>query len=192
MDYFDMLRHRLVEPLRARGAAAVNEIIQTLDDFHMSKDDWDTLVVEFGLKGVSAEWEKKIDGKVRAALTRQYNKSHQEVVKMRKSAAERDGGLAGSDDDGEEEEDDLVKREFHGFGISISLRRPSVLVWFLRSCCGGTHSFSTIRAPSACAPLVDTCGGPCLVWFIDAAKAKTNASAKRKSSGTAGGSKKRK
>ena len=102
----------------------MDEIIQTLDDFHMSKDDWDTLVVEFGLKGVSAEWDKKVDGKVRAALTRQYNKTHQEVVRMRKSAAERDDGLAGSDDDEEEEEDDLVKREFHGLGMLISLGRP--------------------------------------------------------------------
>lgn len=109
MDYFDMLRHRLVQPLRSAGVAAVPEVIQTLDDFHMSKDDWDTMVAEFGFKNLSAELDKTVDGKVRAALTRQYNKTHQEVVKMRKSAAETDDGLAGSDFDEDDEEDDLVK-----------------------------------------------------------------------------------
>lgn len=87
------------------------EIIQTLDDFHMSKDDWDTLVAEFGFKNLSADLDKKVDGKVRAALTRQYNKSHQEVVKMRKSAAERDDALAGSDFEEEEVDDLVVKGE---------------------------------------------------------------------------------
>ena len=111
MDYFHMLRNRLVEPLRTRGAAAVPEIIQTLDDFHMSKDDWDTLVAEFGFKGLSAEWDKRIDGKVRAALTRQYNKTHQEVTKVRKSDAERNDGLAGSDYEEEEEDDRFVTGE---------------------------------------------------------------------------------
>ncbi len=79
--------------------------IQLLDDFHMSKDDWDTLVAEFGFKGLSADLDKSVNGKVRAALTRQYNKSHQEVVRMRKSAAERDDEHAGSDF--EEEEEDI-------------------------------------------------------------------------------------
>ena len=109
LDYFDSLRHRLTEPLQRRGVAAVSEIIQTLDDFHMSKDDWDTLVAEFGFKDLSADLDKTIDGKVRAALTRQYNKSHQEVVKMKTSAAERDDAL-GSDFE-EEEEDGLIKGE---------------------------------------------------------------------------------
>ena len=109
MDYFGPLRQHLVEPLRRRGAAAVPEVIEMLDEFHMSKDDWDTLVAEFGFKGLSAEYDKQIDGKVRAAFTRQYNKTHQEVTKVKKSAAEREDVGGGSDyEDEDEDEDNLV------------------------------------------------------------------------------------
>lgn len=110
MDYFGPLRERLVNPLKERGAAAVPEVIQMLDDFHMSKDDWDTLCAEFGFKGLSAEYDKQIDGKVRAALTRQYNKSHCEVSKVKASAAEKDT-TAGSDHEDDDDDDGLVKKK---------------------------------------------------------------------------------
>jgi hypothetical protein len=38
--------------------------MELLDSLNMSKDDWDTLVGEFGL-GASKELDKRIDGRVR-------------------------------------------------------------------------------------------------------------------------------
>jgi hypothetical protein len=135
-------------------------------------------VAEFGLKGLSAEWDKRIDGKVRAALTRQYNKTHQEVTKMKKSAAERNDDLAGSDYEEEEEDDGLVKGE------------PP---WnFARSgyqSLAGPFSFDSLL----CAVWVDSRGVICAVICVtDAVKSQAKPKAKRKSGGKGGGSKKRK
>ena len=63
LDYFEPLRQRLTAPLRNQGIGAIPDIIGQLDHFGMSKDDWDTLVGEFGM-GSSQDLDKTIDSKV--------------------------------------------------------------------------------------------------------------------------------
>lgn len=102
MDYFSLLRQRLTQPLVQRQAAGVEEVIGLLDELNMSKDDYDTLTTEFGLTGYSKD-TIRIDGRVKSALTRQYNKGHKEVQKVKSSADDEGVGSdeeGGSDDDG--------------------------------------------------------------------------------------------
>ena len=73
-------------------------MIGLLDELNMSKDDYDTLTTEFGLTGYSKD-TIRIDGRVKSALTRQYNKGHKEVQKV-KSSADDEG--VGSDEEGGE------------------------------------------------------------------------------------------
>ena len=74
------------------------QVIGLLDELNMSKDDYDTLTTEFGLTGYSKD-TIRIDGRVKSALTRQYNKGHKEVQKV-KSSADDEG--VGSDEEGGE------------------------------------------------------------------------------------------
>ena len=74
------------------------QVIGLLDELNMSKDDYDTLTAEFGLTGYSKD-TIRIDGRVKSALTRQYNKGHKEVQKV-KSSADDEG--VGSDEEGGE------------------------------------------------------------------------------------------
>ena len=49
LDYFELLRHKLTQPLRRDGVNGVQPVIGMLEELQLSKDDWDSLVVEFGL-----------------------------------------------------------------------------------------------------------------------------------------------
>eukprot|EP01052_Picozoa_sp_SAG31_P024202 SAG31_NODE_2043_length_6582_cov_2.798952_4_plen_128_part_00 len=106
LDYFELLRHRLTQPLREAGADGVRAIIGLLEDLNLSKDDWDTLVSEFGLgperlvchhfevntKEINSSvtrvctfQDKTIDTRAKSALTRMYNKNHKETTKLKRS-----------------------------------------------------------------------------------------------------------
>ena len=39
----------LTQPLRDEGTGGVPEVMERMDEMGISKDDWDTLVAEFGL-----------------------------------------------------------------------------------------------------------------------------------------------
>ncbi|GAA5869122.1 hypothetical protein JCM8547_008702 [Rhodosporidiobolus lusitaniae] len=73
-SYIPALYPRLVNPLQEEGADAVDDVIALLDDYYLSKEDWEA-IVELGV-GEGYEMEqalKKIDSKVKAAFTRKYN-----------------------------------------------------------------------------------------------------------------------
>ncbi|KAG8693390.1 hypothetical protein FRC09_010544 [Ceratobasidium sp. 395] len=74
-SYIPALFPRMVKPLIDNGNESIPDIIETMDSYYLSKDDWDS-VVELGL-GVNNgdEIMKKVPGPVKAAFTRKYNSS---------------------------------------------------------------------------------------------------------------------
>ncbi|KAG8720285.1 hypothetical protein FRC08_000645 [Ceratobasidium sp. 394] len=72
-SYIPALFPRMVRPLVDNGNESISDIIETMDSYYLSKDDWDS-VVELGV-GVNNgdELVKKIPGPVKAAFTRKYN-----------------------------------------------------------------------------------------------------------------------
>ncbi|KAG8742351.1 hypothetical protein FRC10_001632 [Ceratobasidium sp. 414] len=74
-SYIPALFPRMVRPLVDNGNESISDIIETMDSYYLSKDDWDS-VVELGV-GVNNgdELVKKIPGPVKAAFTRKYNSS---------------------------------------------------------------------------------------------------------------------
>ncbi|BGP18533.1 hypothetical protein JCM10213_002954 [Rhodosporidiobolus nylandii] len=73
-SYIPTMYPRLVTPLQEEGSEAIEDVMQLMDDYYLSKDDWDAIVE----LGVGEEYEqekalKKIDSKVKAAFTRKYN-----------------------------------------------------------------------------------------------------------------------
>ncbi|GAA5969486.1 hypothetical protein JCM11641_008131 [Rhodosporidiobolus odoratus] len=73
-SYIPALYPRLVNPLQEEGADAIAAVIELMDDYYLSKEEWEA-VVELGV-GEEYEMEKalkKIDSKVKSAFTRKYN-----------------------------------------------------------------------------------------------------------------------
>ncbi|BGP50272.1 DNA replication factor C complex subunit Rfc1 [Rhodotorula kratochvilovae] len=72
--YLPTLFPRLVTPLQERGTDAVDEVIELMDEYFLSKEEWDALV-EMGVgEGTGMEEVlKKIPAQTKSAFTRRYN-----------------------------------------------------------------------------------------------------------------------
>ncbi|KAG6849470.1 hypothetical protein H0H93_008197 [Arthromyces matolae] len=71
--YVPALFPYVVKPLMDVGASAVDEVIERLDDYYLSKEDWDS-VVELGVDGNKDDLVlKKITSATKSSFTRKYN-----------------------------------------------------------------------------------------------------------------------
>ena len=77
MDFVPTLRALLSAPLRDRSMGpeeAVQQVLEKLDSYSLTKDDFDTLMGEFQLaRGRKKDALEGVESKTKAALTRQYN-----------------------------------------------------------------------------------------------------------------------
>ncbi|XP_057310081.1 replication factor C subunit 1-like [Hydractinia symbiolongicarpus] len=107
MDYISTLKNRLKQPLLEKDAdanAAAKEVIDLMDQYNLTREDWDS-VMEIGKWGKESDDTAKIPTKVKSAFTRLYNKDvhktpyavHQAAKKTK--IASTDGVLLGEDDD---------------------------------------------------------------------------------------------
>ncbi|KAG6853528.1 hypothetical protein C0991_003448 [Blastosporella zonata] len=94
-SYLPALFPHIVKPLMDDGASAVDEVIERMDEYYLSKEDWDT-VVELGVDQNKDDLVmKKISAATKTALTRKYNSSEhpipfhkgQDIGKPKKLAA---------------------------------------------------------------------------------------------------------
>jgi len=123
-EYLPALRPPLVQPLLRGGAEGVDAVLALMDDYSLTKDDFDA-VMEMQLlpSGTSADIAQ-VATNAKTALTRKYNQTHLAVQKARASAASKvperfdedgaaidDGADAEDDDEGGAEADELVKRK---------------------------------------------------------------------------------
>ncbi|KIJ38684.1 hypothetical protein M422DRAFT_258556 [Sphaerobolus stellatus SS14] len=72
-SYIPALHFPLVQPLVDNGSSAVDEVIEYMDEYYLSKDDWDT-IVELGV-GDSKDEKilKGISTATKTAFTKKYN-----------------------------------------------------------------------------------------------------------------------
>ncbi|KAG9048251.1 hypothetical protein FS837_000387 [Tulasnella sp. UAMH 9824] len=79
-QYIPSLYPALVQPLIDRGSDAVPDVIEVMDEYFLSKDEWDYLV-ELGVGDRNDETVlKKIPTAVKTAFTRKYNSSDHPVA----------------------------------------------------------------------------------------------------------------
>lgn len=73
LDYVPAMREVLTKPLVEDGDAGISPVIESMDYYYLTKDDWDS-ILGFGV-GVANEKTVllKIQPKVKAAMTRKYN-----------------------------------------------------------------------------------------------------------------------
>ncbi|KAL7404027.1 hypothetical protein ABVT39_008669 [Epinephelus coioides] len=113
LDYLYYLRQALLSPLQRHGAEGAGEAVQLLDNYQLIKEDVDS-IMEISVWGGQPDPYSKLDGKVKAAFTRAYNKevhltpySLQAVKKGRRGGGgggEGELGLEGEDINNEEQE----------------------------------------------------------------------------------------
>ncbi|ORY75974.1 replication factor RFC1 C terminal domain-domain-containing protein [Leucosporidium creatinivorum] len=86
-SYLPTLFEKLVRPIQERGTEAVEEVIELMDDYYITKEDWDTLV-ELGV-GEGYEMEpllKSIATQTKSAFTRKYNAGEHPIPFYRNAA----------------------------------------------------------------------------------------------------------
>ncbi|XP_055546783.1 replication factor C subunit 1 [Wyeomyia smithii] len=128
LDYAPFLLQAIVRPLKEKGSDGVDESLAVLKEYHLLREDLESLVE-------LTTWPKQknpmdgVDGKVKAALTRAYNKevapysySVMNAVKKKKAEAadeaaelygdEEEDNNAVVDSDEEKEDDDLENNAF--------------------------------------------------------------------------------
>ncbi len=74
--YIPTLFPRLVEPLIEKGEDGIEEVIELMDEYFLTKEDWDA-ILELGFNQEAIL--KQIPAKVKSAFTRNYNKTDHPV-----------------------------------------------------------------------------------------------------------------
>ena len=74
-QYLPLLWFKLIMQMRDQGKDSVEDIIDLMDSYFLTKDDWDA-ILELGVGPMNME-DMKLDSQTKAAFTRLYNqKSH--------------------------------------------------------------------------------------------------------------------
>lgn len=78
-SYIPALFPHIIKPLMDVGASAVAEVMELMDDYYISKEDWDT-IIELGVDEKRDDAVlKKISTATKTALTRKYNSSEHPI-----------------------------------------------------------------------------------------------------------------
>lgn len=70
-QYLPLLWYRLVKDLQSRGKDIVEEVIELMDSYYLTKDDWDA-ILELAVGDMDME-KVKIESQTKATFTRLYN-----------------------------------------------------------------------------------------------------------------------
>lgn len=108
LDYIPHLRKVLTLPLVAQDSTEINSgvsrVIQVMEDYDLTKEDWDS-IIEVGQFEGQRDPVASIPSKVKAAFTRSYNKEkHKTPYAIRAAPKKGRKGGAGEDDQGMDEE----------------------------------------------------------------------------------------
>ncbi|KAG0151395.1 hypothetical protein CROQUDRAFT_719858 [Cronartium quercuum f. sp. fusiforme G11] len=76
MNYLPVLYPKLVEPLKSKESGSeVDEVIELMDEYYLSKDEWDGLIEVMAIGHSAEDVLKKIPSTTKSAFTRKYNKA---------------------------------------------------------------------------------------------------------------------
>ena len=112
LDYVRPLRDKIIQPLLREGQDGIEEAVQTLVHYSLLKDDLDNLI-ELSLWAGEKSPYAGVDSKVKAALTRSYNKAlnplpfttKDQIKKVGKAEKGKKKGDEFADDEEEAEEE---------------------------------------------------------------------------------------
>ncbi|KAF5111370.1 hypothetical protein DV453_000015 [Geotrichum candidum] len=86
LQYLPLLSNKLIEPLLSNGDGGISQVIEVMDEYFLTKEDWD-VIMELGVGPLSNEAKAKgLPTAVKSAFTRNYNKASHPVPFMKSSS----------------------------------------------------------------------------------------------------------
>lgn len=111
LDYLAALERKLTTPLVKQGEEGIPEVIDVLDHYYLTKEDWDS-IVDFGVGPMKGDIILKgIPTKVKTAFTRKYNLAAHPVAIYKTGNSLAGGGRKQAVDYEDVIEDDTAKDE---------------------------------------------------------------------------------
>jgi len=103
LQYLPTLKNELLTPLLRNGAEGIPKVISTMDDYYLTKEDWDT-IMDFMIGPEKTDvLLKKIPTAVKSAFTRKYNSTtHPVAIYKTGSTVAVGGGKSSSTPDFED------------------------------------------------------------------------------------------
>lgn len=131
LDYASSLRRRMIRPLEVRGGEGIPQVVEFMDAYSMSRNDWDTVVE---LTSLSKGSEPNIETKVKTKFTRdlkkvrplsRFAKGPQQPRKTASKDASTGISLQVGDTDENAEMEEEVDEDEESFSSSSKLKRKS-------------------------------------------------------------------
>lgn len=128
LDYAQFLVSAIVRPLKEKGADGVPEALEVIKEYRLLREDIDSLLELTTWPKMKNPWES-IEGKVKAALTRAYNKeiqpfSYSVQSGVKKKAAKISDEIEDPDNEdvqeSEDEEDESIEKN-----LMIKVKKPT-------------------------------------------------------------------
>jgi replication factor C subunit 1 len=153
LDYAQFLVQAIVKPLVDKGMEGVADALEVMKSYHLLREDLDSLFELTTWGSAKSPWEK-VDSRVKAALTRTFNKevapysfsAMADVKKKKKVSVDEFGNEEEVEDDDEEEESieksTMIKVKKHTAKAAKSDAKPSKKE-------AGTSKASTSKAAKA-------------------------------------------
>lgn len=102
LEYMPLLKKELLNPLLENGSEGIPQVIQLMDEYYLTKEDWDT-IMEFMIgPDVTVQQLKKIPTQTKTAFTRKYNSMTHPVAIYKAGTSTGTGGGARSTPDFED------------------------------------------------------------------------------------------
>lgn len=138
-EYIPALTNSLCKPLVEKGVDAIPEIIEVMDSYYLSKDDFD-IIMEMGIGEKSGEvLMKKVNPNTKRTFTRLYNKeSHptsfiapitvnkkaktEKVIPDSEEVVDLDDAINDDDDDENEDNEILDKKALSAAGVKAKTK----------------------------------------------------------------------
>ncbi|KAI6112589.1 replication factor RFC1 C terminal domain-containing protein [Pisolithus sp. B1] len=111
-SYVPALFPHLVKPLVTDGSDAVDDVIERMDEYYLTREDWDT-IVELGVDENKDDLLKKIPATTKTAFTKRYNAGEHPIafhkaVDLGKAPKKISGGAAPDLEEAFELDDELA------------------------------------------------------------------------------------
>lgn len=105
LDYAPFLLDAIVRPLKEKGLDGVHDALEVIKEYRLLREDMESLIELTSWPGKKNPMDA-IDGKVKAALTRAYNKevlayTYSAMAGVKKKRAEQQDELGGLEDEGD-------------------------------------------------------------------------------------------
>lgn len=86
LQYLSLLAYKLLQPLLDKGSDGIDEVVETMDQYYLTKEDWDVIMELSVGPNKGEELAKKLPTQVKSGFTRKYNSTDHPVPFMKSAS----------------------------------------------------------------------------------------------------------